>query len=218
MNKEETRLILNTLRVNYPQSYRNMNAEEKQALLNLWCKAFENIPYKFVEEAVYGIISTDIREFAPNIAQVKREIAKKLTPDLDVTATYQWERVRYFMQTSVGDRNIDMKSDAWKDLDHVTKRIYPYRTLRNMATTPNINWDYKRSEFMRIYIELSLKRNRQLLEDGDLVELAGGKERFITLGYSTEDVERMIEYRRIKWCSEPARNVSGLIGGTNEAN
>ena len=71
---------------------------------------------------------------------------------------------------------------------------------------------------MRIYIELSLKRNRQLLEDGDLVELAGGKERFITLGYSTEDVERMIEYRRIKWCSEPARNVSGLIGGTNEAN
>ena len=51
--------------------------------------------------------------------------------------------------------------------------------------------EYRRSEFIRLYKQLTERKNEKLLSEGKLVELAGGQDRFMSLGYSVEDVNML---------------------------
>lgn len=77
MTKEETKQILQVLRISYPNSFKNLSDEDTFLFLDLWSEAFANDDVREVIKAVKSIIYSDTREFAPNIAQVKNEMFKK---------------------------------------------------------------------------------------------------------------------------------------------
>lgn len=77
MTKEETKKILQVLRISYPNSFKNLSDEDTFLFLDLWSEAFANDDVREVIKAVKSIIYSDTREFAPNIAKVKNEMFKK---------------------------------------------------------------------------------------------------------------------------------------------
>lgn len=81
MTLEETRNILKILKVNYRASFTKMSKEESQDLLNLWHEMFKDDDARLVALAVKSIITTDSREFYPNIGRVKEEMYKLLNHD-----------------------------------------------------------------------------------------------------------------------------------------
>lgn len=208
MDVENTRLILNTIRVNYPQSFKNMDADEKKALLNLWYKAFEKLPYKVVEQAVFRIISSDDREFAPNIAQVKAKVNEMLAPDTDEKAIHAWEELRKFIRSTSIWSTKEEELPMYNRLDSVTKRLYTYREAKSLAQLSSDTLDYRRSEFIRIYKQLTYKRNEELLNEGRLVELADGTDRLRSLGYSSGEVMQIASSTE----ELPQRDIKGVIG------
>lgn len=191
MNKDETRLILNTLKANYPQSFRNMTRDEMQVMLNLWIKQFETLPYPIVEKAVSSIISTDDREFAPNVGQVKKRILYELAPDTEERALHAWEKLSGFISSTSSWSTMEEELPMYNRLDAVTKRIYSYREAKKLAQIPKDTLDYRRSEFIRLYRQLTDKRNESLLANGNLIELAGGTDRLQSLGYSTGEIMQL---------------------------
>lgn len=211
MNREETRLILNTLKVNYPGSFRQMTRDEMQAMLNLWSKQFERLPYQAVEQAVGSIISTDTREFAPNVGQIKSRIMDSIALDVEQKAIHAWEKLRMFIRSTSSWNTKAEEMPMYEKLDVITRRIYSYREAKSLALFSSDTLEYRRSEFIRLYRKLAEKRNEELLMDGNLVELADGKERFLSLGYTSDDIQQ-ITY------DQPARDIAGVlgVGETNE--
>lgn len=92
MTSEETRKILQVLRINYPASFKGMSPDDTQAYLKLWTVSFKDYPYIEVANAVNAIIQTDTREFAPNVAIVKKQINKKYISST-TEAGEAWEQV-----------------------------------------------------------------------------------------------------------------------------
>ena len=191
MNLEETRTILNILRTNYPNTYRNLKRDEMHVMLNLWAKQFENIPYRFVEDAIGQIISTDDREFAPNVGQVKTRILYGLAPDTDEKALHAWEQLRKFIGSCSSWNTKEEEMPMYNKLDDITKGIYTYREAKSLSQFGSEVLEYRRSEFIRLYKQLTERKNEKLLSEGKLVELAGGQDRFMSLGYSVEDVNML---------------------------
>ena len=186
MTEQETRLILNILKANYPQSFR-LNQSEAQALFNLWKMQFVKVPYKIVEDAVNSIISNDNREFAPNVGQVKSKILNNLAPDTDQRAIHAWEEFRRFISNTSTWATTEEEMPMYNKLDEITKRLYTYREAKGLAQLDKSSLEYRRSEFIRLYKELTNKKNEELMQEGNLVELAGGEDRFLSLGYSKDN-------------------------------
>lgn len=92
MTKEETKQILKVLRISYPNSFKNLTNEDTYLFLDLWSEAFKEEPVEIVIQAVKSIIYTDTREFAPNIATVRRAIYKLLHKD-ELNEIQAWELV-----------------------------------------------------------------------------------------------------------------------------
>lgn len=205
MNREETRLILNTLKVNYPNSFRQMTRDEMQAMLNLWSQQFEKLPYQAVERAVGSIISTDTREFSPNVGHIKSRIMDSIALDVDQKAIHAWEELRMFIRSTSSWSTKDEEMPMYEKLDAITKRIYSYREAKSLALFSSDTLEYRRSEFIRLYRKLAEKRNEELLQNGNLVELADGKERFLSLGYTSEDIQQIMY-------DQPAGDIAGVLG------
>lgn len=69
-----------------------MSKEDTQAYLKLWSVSFKDYEYLSVANAVNAIIQTDTREFAPNIAVVKKQITRPLVSSAK-DAGEAWEQV-----------------------------------------------------------------------------------------------------------------------------
>lgn len=78
MTLQETQQLLSVLRTNYPNTFRNQTKNESYDYLQLWAEAFKNDNANAVIKAVKKIIYEDTREFAPNIAQVKKMIQEEI--------------------------------------------------------------------------------------------------------------------------------------------
>lgn len=100
MTYEETRSILTVLKINYPQSFKGWTAEQGEAFLNLWSEAFKDDPVQMVAMAVKAIIYSDIREFAPNIGQVKDKMVK-LSNSTTLDADQAWGVVYKALSNSI---------------------------------------------------------------------------------------------------------------------
>ncbi len=190
MTEQETRLILNVLKANYPNSFR-IDKNESMALFNLWKMQFQNIPYRIVEDAVNSIISSDEREFAPNIGQVKNKIMDNLAPDVDEKAIHAWESFRKFIGSTSTWSTMEEELPMYNKLDEITRRLYTYREAKSLAQLDKNTLEYRRSEFIRLYKNITLSENKKRMDSGDLVALADGKERFLALGYTSADVEKL---------------------------
>lgn len=190
MTEQETRLILNILKANYPQSFR-LNQSEAQALFNLWKMQFVKVPYKIVEDAVNRIISNDDREFAPNVGQVKSKILNNLAPDTDQKAIHAWEEFRKFISFTSSWSSAEEELPVYNKLDSITRRLYTYREAKSLAQLDKNTLEYRRSEFIRLYKNITIKENEKMMNEGKLVELAGGSDRFLALGYTSADIEKI---------------------------
>ena len=190
MTEQETRLILNILKANYPQSFR-LNQSEAQALFNLWKMQFVKVPYKIVEDAVNSIISNDNREFAPNVGQVKSKILNNLAPDTDQRAIHAWEEFRKFISFTSSWSSAEEELPVYNKLDSITRRLYTYREAKSLAQLDKNTLEYRRSEFIRLYKNITIKENEKMMNEGKLVELAGGSDRFLALGYTSADIEKI---------------------------
>ena len=190
MTEQETRLILNILKANYPQSFR-LNQSEAQALFNLWKMQFVKVPYKIVEDAVNSIISNDNREFAPNVGQVKSKILNNLAPDTDQKAIHAWEEFRKFISFTSSWSSAEEELPVYNKLDSITRRLYTYREAKSLAQLDKNTLEYRRSEFIRLYKNITIKENEKMMNEGKLVELAGGSDRFLALGYTSADIEQI---------------------------
>ena len=63
--------------------------------------------------------------------------------------------------------------------------------LRSLSLMDSEKIEYRRTEFQRLYKKLKDKKNEEDLESGDLISLAGGKERFMALGFDESDYNQL---------------------------
>lgn len=72
MTKTETAQILAILKAAYPNSYKNLTADDAAATVNVWAAQFAKMPVGVVMIAVNKLISTNT--FPPTIKEVKERI------------------------------------------------------------------------------------------------------------------------------------------------
>lgn len=80
MTRAETLEILSSVKVAYPNFYRNSSPEDTSAATNLWAKMFEDEPYELVSAAVRSYIASDTKGFPPPIGALKETIRKWRDP------------------------------------------------------------------------------------------------------------------------------------------
>ena len=93
MNDIEVRQILGTIKIAYPNSFRDMTAADRNALVELWKRQFADADYPTVIAAIDSIIATDTSGFMPSIGRVKEEIIKLTTPSM-LTEQEAWNLVK----------------------------------------------------------------------------------------------------------------------------
>ena len=82
MTENEIRIVLGVMKLNYPNSFRDMQEGDRTALVKYWHRQFAEADYKVVSMAVDSIIATDPNGFMPTIGRVKQEMTKLTQPDL----------------------------------------------------------------------------------------------------------------------------------------
>lgn len=149
MTQEETKNILQVLRLNYPSSFRNITKEDSLALLKLWFGSFKSYDYKLVATAVNEIIQSDTREFAPNIAQVKKRINSKVIGSTK-ESSHAWELVvknakcdsqqarKNFLSLPQNIQKALGGSYMLKDIGYATQKDLQYYRDRFIASYDNV--------------------------------------------------------------------------------
>lgn len=161
MQFEEVKKILTILRVNYPNTFRNMDKEEREAYLDLWAEAFKNDPAEMVVKAVKSIIYTDNREFAPNIAQVKNEMFKFYkNSQTDVNDAWQLVLRNAKCDYAAAKKNYDA-------LPLNIQKVISPAFLSELGYATHDQVGYKRNEFERKYNAV-LEREKELLLSGEI--------------------------------------------------
>lgn len=185
MNESETRKILNRIYVVYPHSFKDWTDDQRKAYCIVWNECFLNMPYSIVLKAVTNFISNDDSDFAPKPGQIKQVLIEMISPDTELESIKAWESLRRYIRRRTGESDIDRLE--YNKLDWITKRIYSMEDLRSMSMMDSDKIEYRRSEFQRLYKTLKDRKDSEDIESGDLVSLAGGKERFLSLGFSTQE-------------------------------
>ena len=117
--------------------------------------------------------------------QINQVLIELISPDTDLESIKAWESLRRYIRRRTGESDIDRIE--YNKLDWITKRIYSMEDLRSMSMMDSDKIEYRRSEFQRLYKTLKERKDSEDIENGDLVSLAGGKERFLSLGFSTQE-------------------------------
>lgn len=168
MTKEETRNILTLLKVNYPQSYNNMTAPQKQAMLELWSKAFAKVPYHNVLQAVETIIVTDTREFAPNVGQVMNMVIGQNTEDSQLEAEKAWDEVKRLVK----EHGCDYINEFYDQLPETTRRTISKDGIRAIGMNgPEDNERFTKPQFIKTYKAIKEASERTLIETGHIDQL-----------------------------------------------
>lgn len=117
MTKTETTQILAILKAAYPNSYKNLTADDATATVNVWAAQFANMPVGVVMIAVNKLISTNT--FPPTIKEVKERIRG-----------LYWEAWEMIDQHKRGFKRIDEKTLA--TAKEILKVVEPMRTAERV--------------------------------------------------------------------------------------
>lgn len=80
MKKEETKEVLEIIRIAYPKFYANMSIEDMKKTIELYTEMFMNDSKEEVIDAVKKIISSS--NYPPSIAEIKSNINSKVKWEL----------------------------------------------------------------------------------------------------------------------------------------
>ena len=72
MDTKETIAILTTIKLAYPNAYKDISPDERKLLYGLWQKTFAEIPYQIMLKAVMAHI--DESKYQPAIAEISEQI------------------------------------------------------------------------------------------------------------------------------------------------
>ncbi len=100
MNKSETAKIMATLKMAYPQYYKNMSADELDAAVRLWQDMFDSEPYAEVAAGIKAFMASESKGFPPSIGQVKEKIALLTRPQDAMTEQEAWTLVKKALRNS----------------------------------------------------------------------------------------------------------------------
>lgn len=90
MTKQDTMKILSLLSMTYRRELTGLSEQERETQVGLWQKAFTDVPFEKVSEAVQNYIFTDKTGFAPTIGMINSMVHQSDTP----TAEEAWLMVR----------------------------------------------------------------------------------------------------------------------------
>ena len=189
MTEQETRSILNMIYSVYPYSFKGWVDDQRNAYCMVWTGIFRNVPYTIVWKAVKNYIRHNSGDYAPKPGQINDEIMSILSPDTELESITAWENLRRYLRKRTGESSIDLVE--YNKLDWITRRIYSMDDLRSLSLMDSEKIEYRRTEFQRLYKKLKDKKNEEDLESGDLISLAGGKERFMALGFDESDYNQL---------------------------
>lgn len=169
MTQDETIQVLRLLKTNYPQSFKDWTKEQAKNFLTLWANAFKNVPVELVLKAIETILYTDVREFAPNIAQVNMKIKELITTDTEFEATETWNALLEHLSKVGRD---DFSEEDARAISPYLLDVYPLGQLKTFATMDYTSLEFERSRFEKSY--RSTKRNKQLelMQAGKLMQIA----------------------------------------------
>lgn len=120
MTKAETAQILAILKAAYPNTFRNLSAEDASATVNVWAAQFAKMPVSVVIIAVNKLISTNV--YPPTISEVKEKIR-----------SLYWESWQMIDQHNRGFIKLDDKTLAASK--EILKVVSPMRTSERIEPT-----------------------------------------------------------------------------------
>lgn len=153
MELDEIRKVLTALRVNYPHSYSNYTDEETTDLLKLWYASFKNYPTKVVKEAVMEIITTDTRDFAPNIATVKTKIHEKQIKSFNMIECDEiWNIAIQFVRNKLHLSYLSESKSEYEKLPEEVKANFTFDEIVQMGkNSPEDNQRFTKPQFEKRY-------------------------------------------------------------------
>ena len=99
MTKEETSKILAVINAYYPYFFRDMNADGKRAIIELWHRQFAEYEYSVVSASLDAYIAVDEQNKAPNVGMLKALIRKMTQPE-EMTEQEAWGYVAKALRNS----------------------------------------------------------------------------------------------------------------------
>lgn len=94
MTELDAKQVLQICKINWPQSFQKLNAEEMRAMLDLWTEMFKDDSATLVKAAVKTIIAAGNREFAPNVGAIKEQMRKLTAGAEEMTEAEAWAKIR----------------------------------------------------------------------------------------------------------------------------
>jgi len=144
MTKELIAVELINLKLAYPNSYKNITEDEGIATINLWFEHFKDENPLNFKKAINNLIST--LEFAPSIAQVKKELSVITIPELKINPSDEWDKVLYCIRT-FGDRY-----EKWKDfINDKTWEVIEAMGLERLSKIETKDVVWARKQFLEMY-------------------------------------------------------------------
>lgn len=117
MTKAEAAKVLAILKAAYPNTFKNLSAEDASATVNVWAAQFANMPVSVVMIAVNKLISTNV--FPPTITEVKERIR-----------SLYWEAWEMLDQNKKGLRKLDART--LEAAQTILKAVEPMRTKQRI--------------------------------------------------------------------------------------
>ena len=123
MTRQDTVKFLCLVSLQYPKAFKSLEKDEKEVMIQMWQRAFSNIPYALMEEVFDRYVIS--HRYAPQIVDVKEELER-----IHTEAFNQAELCRMFGRTEEEKvyRNLantikpDNESQKLKGIDQVKRQ------------------------------------------------------------------------------------------------
>lgn len=167
MKYEDVRDLLTALKTNYPQSFIYYDESSGQMLLDIWYQGLKDFPKPVVTKAVADIMLNDPREYAPNVAQVRKKILQMHTNDSDAEALEAWQTVKKWLRNMNHDAS---DGERYMQLPETIRFIYKLPDLRIMGeiNRPEYNDNYEKPRFLKLYKQLKETEELRIMDGGEL--------------------------------------------------
>lgn len=161
MTKQETLLILATLKAAYPTYYRELPKTDAEAVVNLWAVQFADCGYKETMTAVHSLISSRTSNFPPTIGEVKQALFRIRKPGA-LSPGDAWAMVsRCISRGSVHSR------EDWELLPEVVRKAITPDEIRRMATDEDYNESVSKALFLKNFaVVQEREREREVVPAG----------------------------------------------------
>lgn len=103
MTRQDTLMLMSTLRAAYPMYYAKQSVEDAKAAVNLWHMMFEGDDAQMVSAAVKAFIATDTKGFPPVVGQIKAKldmILREAYGGGELTPMEAWAKVQKAIRNS----------------------------------------------------------------------------------------------------------------------